>query len=180
MKKFFWIGCIISVVVGCCMAGPAGLAFPLIFIFCCFLPTWLITSIGKDVSEYNKKQEEKRKKKKAEEAAREAAKRDQERQQKAYEEYESNHDAIRSLDNVDILDFSSSNNLFTSGNNCIDFTLRNRNAYSVRVFVRYKYSDGWENKYMHGFDIGGNCMRKMNTLGKPWHKARDIEIVQVQ
>ena len=46
-----------------------------------------------------------------------------------------------SMDNVDILTFSSSNNLFTAGNNAISMRIRNKNSYDVIVSIRFKYSD---------------------------------------
>lgn len=80
--------------------------------------------------------------------------------------------------NVDILTFGSQNNLITAGNNRITFKLRNRNPYDVIVAVRYKYSGEWESDY-HTFQVAGNSIRSVETLGKAWNKATDVTIMDV-
>lgn len=85
-----------------------------------------------------------------------------------------------SMDNVDILTFKSSNNLLTAGNNSITMKIRNRNAYDIIVSVQFKYSDsdGWDSS-TQSFEVGGNKIRTINTLGTAWHKAKDVSIVSV-
>ena len=85
-----------------------------------------------------------------------------------------------SMDNVDILTFRSSNNLLTAGNNCITMKIRNRNAYDVIVSVRFKYSDseGWDSS-TKSYEVGGNRIRTIDTLGSAWRKAKDVTIVCV-
>lgn len=46
-----------------------------------------------------------------------------------------------SMDNVDILTFSSSNNILTDGNNAIKLRIRNRNPYAVIVSICFRYSE---------------------------------------
>ncbi len=84
------------------------------------------------------------------------------------------------MDNVDILTFSSSNNLFTAGNNAISMRIRNKNSYDVIVSIRFKYSDseGWDS-YTQSYEVGGNKIRNINTLGTAWRKAKDVSIVAV-
>ena len=85
-----------------------------------------------------------------------------------------------SMDNVDILTFSSSNNLFTAGNNAISMRIRNKNSYDVIVSIRFKYSDseGWDSS-TQSYEVGGNKIRNINTLGTAWRKAKDVSIVAV-
>ncbi len=83
-----------------------------------------------------------------------------------------------SMDNVDLLTFGSQNNIFTAGNNAIRFKIRNRNPYDVIVAVKFKYSDGWESSGTN-YEVGGNQIRTVETLGKAWRKASDISIVAV-
>ena len=101
--------------------------------------------------------------KKAAEEAREAAKR---------------APACHSKDGVDILTFRSQNNLLTVGNNSISFKIRNRNSYGVLVYVCYKYDGVWED-YATRFEVQGNQLKHVDTLGKAWNKAEDITIVRV-
>lgn len=85
-----------------------------------------------------------------------------------------------SMDDVDILTFNSSNNLLTAGNNTIRMKIRNRNPYDVIVSVSFKYSDseGWDSD-TQSFEVGGNKIRTIETLGAAWHKAKDVTIVAV-
>ena len=85
-----------------------------------------------------------------------------------------------SKDNVDILTFSSHNNLLTVGNNTITMKIRNRNPYDVIVSVSFKYSDsnGWD-PYIKSYEIGGNKIRTIDTLGDAWSRAKDVTIVAV-
>ena len=66
----------------------------------------------------------------------------------------------------------------TVGNNVITMKIRNKNSYDVIVTVRFKYSDGWENGTKN-YQISGNEMKTINTLGKAWSKAKDVTIVAV-
>ena len=82
---------------------------------------------------------------------------------------EQNAPGCYNKDGVDILSFSSKNNVLTSGNNWIEFRLRNKNAYGVIVSVKYKYSDGWESS-THSYEVAGNDIRTVSTTGKAWRK----------
>lgn len=115
-------------------------------------------------AEQKRLKEEEEKRKKDEEAAREAAR---------------NAPGCYSMDNVDLLTFGSRNNLLTAGNNDVRFKIRNRNPYDVLVGVRLKYADGWES-YVHTYEVGGNKIRTVETLGRAWRKATDITIAYVR
>ena len=123
--------------------------------------------------------EEKKAAKKAKEEARkreeEARKREEESKKRARKA-----PGCYSMDNVDILTFNSSNNLFTAGNNLIKIKIRNRNPYDVIVSICYKYSDsgGWDSS-SHAFEVGGNKIRTIDTLGTAWRRAKDVSIVAV-
>lgn len=80
--------------------------------------------------------------------------------------------------NVDLLTFGSRNNLLTVGNNEVRFKIRNRNTYDVLVDIRLKYSDGWDS-YVKTYEVKGNSIRTVETLGRAWRKAIDVSIEQV-
>ena len=117
--------------------------------------------------------EEKRQKAAEKKAKEEARRREEEAQERAR-----NASPCYSMSNVDLMTFKSSNNIFTAGNNAISMKIRNRNPYDVIVSVRYKYSDGWESS-THSFEVGGNKIRQIDTLGDAWHKAKDVTIAYV-
>ena len=133
------------------------------------------------------KQEKEEEKRLVEENKRKAAeqKRLQEEAAKRAKDEERAREAARtapgcySMDNVDLLTFGSHNNILTAGNNQVSFRIRNRNAYGVMVGVRFKYSDGWES-YVHVYEVGGNQIRNVETLGRAWRKATDITIAYVR
>lgn len=85
-----------------------------------------------------------------------------------------------SMDNVDILTFSSHNNILTAGNNFITMRIRNRNPYDVIVSISFKYSDsdGWDSS-TKSYEVGGNKIRTIDTHGDAWHRAKDVTIVAV-
>ena len=101
---------------------------------------------------------ERKEKEIAKKAKEEARKREEEMRKREKEAKERARKApgCYSMDNVDILTFSSSNNLFTAGNNSITMKIRNRNSYDVIVSISYKYSDseGWES-LTHSYEVGG-------------------------
>ena len=85
-----------------------------------------------------------------------------------------------SMNNVDILSFSSSNNIFTAGNNSIKLRIRNRNSYAIIVSIRFRYSESgdWDSS-TKSYEVGGNQIRTIDTLGNAWSKAKDVTIVAV-
>lgn len=106
------------------------------------------------------------------------AERIRKQKEKEAEEKAKNAPGCYSMDGVDIMTFSSKNNILTSGNNWIRFKLRNKNSYGVIVSVRYKYTDGWESS-THSYEVAGNQIRTVDASGQAWRKATDITIVQV-
>jgi len=118
---------------------------------------------------------ERKEKKAAKKAKEEARKREEDAKERARKA-----SGCYSMDNVDILTFSSANNLFTVGNNFIKIKLRNRNPYDVIVSICYKYSDseGWDSS-CHSFEVGGNKIRTIDTQGTAWRRAKDVSIVAV-
>ena len=124
----------------------------------------LIEENKRKAAEQKRQQEEAAQRKKDEERAREAAR---------------TAPGCYSMDNVDLLTFGSRNNVLTAGNCEVAFRIRNRNPYDVMVGVRFKYSDGWES-YVHVYEVGGNKIRNVETLGRAWHKATDITIDYVR
>jgi hypothetical protein len=134
----------------------------------------------KEKKEARKREEETRKRKE------EARRREEEAQKLALKRAEEAEDRARkspgchSMDNVDILFFSSSNNLFTVGNNPISLKIRNKNSYGVMVTIRFKYSDteGWSRRTLT-YEIAGNEIKTIYAHGEPWRKAKDVTIMAV-
>lgn len=133
------------------------------------------------------KEEKERTKRLIEENKRKAAeqkRRQEEEAQRKIEEGKAREAAKKapgcySMDNVDLLTFGCTNNVLTAGNCLISFKVRNRNPYDVMVGVRFKYSDGWESS-VHTYEVGGNQIRNVETLGQAWHKATDITLDYVR
>ena len=115
-----------------------------------------------------------------EERAKEKAEAEARKREAEAEERARTASGCHSMDNVDVLTFSSSNNLLTAGNNFITMKIRNRNAYDVIVTIKFKYSDseGWDNS-TSSYEVGGNQIRTINTRGSAWRKAKDVSIVAV-
>lgn len=126
--------------------------------------------------------DESREKKEIAEARKREEKAKEEAQKRAEEAKERARKApgCHSMNNVDILTFSSSNNLFTVGNNVIKMKIRNRNPYDVIVTISFKYSDssGWDSS-TKSYEVGGNKIRTIDTLGDAWSRAKDVSIVDV-
>lgn len=118
----------------------------------------------------------------ARKAKQEARKREEESRKRAKEAQERSRKSPgrHSMDNVDILTFSSSNNILTAGNNAITMRVRNKNSYDVIVTLMFKYSDseGWDSS-TQSYEVGGNKIRTISTLGTAWRKAKDVSIVAV-
>lgn len=86
--------------------------------------------------------------------------------------------STKSLDGVEILGFSSKNNLLTAGNNFITFRIRNKNSYDVRVSLAFLYGDEWESHY-NDITVRAGRIELVETGGKAWNKAKDIRIDSV-
>ena len=106
-------------------------------------------------------------------AMEEARKREEEAEERARKA-----PGCHSKDNVDILTFDSTNNLFTAGNNFIEMRIRNRNPYDVIVTIKFKYSEYWD-RSTKSYEVGGNKIRTINTHGDAWSRAKDVSIVAV-
>lgn len=169
MKRFprylLWVG--ISTIIIACMSGDISLSF----VLGVFLGAISIPFPSKPERERQRIEEEKK-------AAELKRKKEQEEEERKRKEAAKNAPGTYHMDNVDILTFSSQNNIITAGNNWIKFKLRNRNPYDVIVAVRYKYAGGWESDY-HTFQVAGNSIRTVDTSGKAWNKATDITLVYV-
>lgn len=144
---------------------------------CLFIGIWagLMSLAFPTKKEKIKRAAELKAKEEAHKREKEARKRNQEAKERAKKA-----PGCHSMDNVDILTFRSSNNLLTAGNNSITMKIRNRNPYDVIVTISFKYSDseGFENS-TKSFEVGGNKIRTIDTLGAAWHKAKDVTIVAV-
>ena len=115
-----------------------------------------------------------------EKAAAKKAKEEARKREIEMEERARKSPGCHSMDNVDILTFNSSNNILTAGNNTITMKIRNKNSYDVIVSVKFKYSDseGWDST-TKSFEVGGNKIKTIDTLGSAWRKAKDVTIVGV-
>ena len=130
---------------------------------------------------FDTEEESRAKKALAEERRREAEEKERARKREAEErERARKAPGCYSMDNVDILTFSSSNNIFTAGNNAIKLRIRNRNSYAVIVSIRFRYSESgdWDSS-TKSYEVGGNQIRTIDTLGNAWSKAKDVTIVAV-
>lgn len=118
---------------------------------------------------------------KRERKAREKEELERQRKEEALREAykrENRERSTKSVDGVELLSFSSSNNLLTAGNNLISFQIRNKNSYDVRVSLSFRYGDNWESHYKD-ITVRAGRIELVETGGKAWNKAKDVRIDSV-
>ena len=76
---------------------------------------------------------------------------------------------------LQIIGFSSHNNLFTAGNNSIWFKVKNPTDMPYTFRVELKTNGAWREK-KYNFDIGAKEIKEYSTLGPAWNKSSDIRI----
>lgn len=187
LKRFIIVDFVSAIFIILLMAGSDGLDFLLEDGGERFFLSFIAGLLPAMVSLFFPTKKEKEEKKRNIEAAKKEAERKRKEREEAEErERERRRDMERArtapgryeMSNVDLLTFGSRNNILTAGNNQVCFKIRNRNPYDVIVDVRFKYSDGWESG-VHSYQVGGNNIRTVETLGKAWRKAMDITIIDV-
>jgi hypothetical protein len=77
---------------------------------------------------------------------------------------------------LEILSFSSRNNLFTAGNNSITFKVRNPSDMPYLFGIELWVGDKWKESGYREFEIGPKEIKEFNILGPAWRKASDIQI----
>jgi len=77
---------------------------------------------------------------------------------------------------LQIIGFSSRNNLFTAGNNSIRFKVKNPTDIPYTFRVELKTNGKWKESGYRDFDIGAKEIKEYNILGPAWNKSSDIRI----
>lgn len=77
---------------------------------------------------------------------------------------------------LQIIGFSSHNNLFTAGNNSIRFKVKNPTDMPYTFRVDLKTNGKWKESGYREFDIGPKEIKEYSILGPAWNKSSDIRI----
>lgn len=77
---------------------------------------------------------------------------------------------------VEIVSFSSRNNILTAGNNSITFKVRNRSDMPYLFGVELWVGDRWRESGYREFEIGPKEIKEFSILGPAWRRASDIQI----
>ncbi len=77
---------------------------------------------------------------------------------------------------IELLSFSSVNNLFTAGNNSISFKVRNNTDTPYLFQVELLVNDKWKSSGYREFEIDARKIAEYSILGPAWNKAKHIRI----
>ena len=77
---------------------------------------------------------------------------------------------------LQIIGFSSRNNLFTAGNNSVWFKVKNPSNMPYTFRVELKTNGKWKDSGYSSFDIGPKEIKEYDILGPAWSKSSDIRI----
>ena len=77
---------------------------------------------------------------------------------------------------LQIIGFSSRNNLFTAGNNSVWFKVKNPSNMPYTFRIELKTNGKWKESGYGSFDIGAKEIKEYDILGPAWSKSSDIRI----
>jgi len=77
---------------------------------------------------------------------------------------------------LQIIGFSSRNNIFTAGNNSIWFKVKNPTDMPYTFRVELETGGKWKESGYGEFDIGPKEIKEYSILGPAWRKSSDIRI----
>ena len=77
---------------------------------------------------------------------------------------------------LQIIGFSSHNNIFTAGNNSVWFKVKNPSDMPYSFTVELETGGKWKNSGYRSFEIGPREIKEYSILGPAWRKSSDIRI----